>query len=85
MSDATAPIPAPEGFADLRTFLHKAGIDAAYIRVKLDEYLGTYQNMPREDWFTDPLLDHQVWAYRGVIQTFRDMIAEAEDAGDGDE
>lgn len=84
MSDSTAPIPAPDGFVDLRIFLHEAGIDAAFVRVKLDEYLGNGQNLPQFEWYADPLLEHQAWAFRESIQTFRDMIAEADDIGNGE-
>lgn len=81
---AAAPIPAPEGFVDLRAFLHNAGIDAAFIRVTLDEYLFDAQNLPRLAWFDDPVDEHQAWAYREAIQTFRDMIADAPDEGNGE-
>ncbi len=52
-------IPAPTRFTDLRKHLHAAQVDAAYLSHVLEQYLELPDNMPQQDWFLDPLADHQ--------------------------
>lgn len=79
------PIPAPARFTDLREHLHTAGIDAAYLSLTLEQYLNLPDNMPQHDWFTDPHDDHQAWAFREAINTFRGMVEEKPEEGNGEE
>ncbi|TDB69098.1 hypothetical protein [Arundinibacter roseus] len=64
-------LPAPNGFLDLRTYLHQRKIDAAWIRTVLDKYLKEYANQQTD---CDLDLDHQVWEYRRVIVDFKQLI-----------
>lgn len=80
-----AAIPAPEQFTDLRQHLHDAEIDPAYLVLKLREWLDNYANLPRTDWFTDPLDDHQAWYYRQVVEDMAEYLREPDEPGDGDE
>lgn len=79
------PIPAPAGFKDLRVHLHEAGIDAAHLSFVLEQYLSIPDNLPRSDWFSDPLADHQAWAFREAVEAFRQMIVDKPDVGNGDD
>ncbi|MEZ0607859.1 hypothetical protein ACAW74_05045 [Fibrella sp. WM1] len=79
------PIPAPEGFTDLRVHLHEAGVDAAHLSFVLERYLETPDNMPRSDWSTDVQAEHQAWAYREAVGTFQQMIVDKPDDGNGDD
>ncbi|RZM21702.1 MAG: hypothetical protein EOO88_31925 [Pedobacter sp.] len=79
------PTPAPAGFTDLRVHLHTAGVDAAHLSFVLEQYLSIPDNLPRSDWFTDPLEDHQAWAFREAVTSFQQMIVDKTDEGDGDE
>ena len=65
-------LPAPDGFLDLRDYLHKRRIDAAWIRTVLDQYLAEYEN--RQTDSPDLDLDHQVYDYRRVIVEFKTLI-----------
>ncbi|GAB3803419.1 hypothetical protein GCM10028819_33310 [Spirosoma humi] len=77
-------IPAPARFTDLRQHLHDAGIDSAYLSLTLEQYLDKAENMPQQDWFLDPMEDHQAWAFREAINEFRAMTQEKEDVGNKD-
>ena len=75
-------IPAPDGFRDLREYLHQRRIDAAWIRTVLDSYLGEYDHQQTD---VDIDLDHQVWAYRQVITDFKQLIEDDVETDDDDE
>ncbi|WP_019986305.1 hypothetical protein [Rudanella lutea] len=79
------PFPAPARFTDLRAHLHAARIDAAHLSFVLEHYLSLPQNMPLDEWYQDPLEDHQAWAYRDIVSSFRQMIEAKPDEGNGEE
>ncbi|GHB64043.1 hypothetical protein [Persicitalea jodogahamensis] len=64
-------IPAPDGFRDLRAYLHERRVDAAWIRTVLDQYLSEYENQQTD---VDMDLDHQVFTYRAIINDFKHLI-----------
>jgi hypothetical protein len=78
-------IPTPDTFTDFRAHLHTAQIDAAYLALVLEQYLNLPDNLPRSDWQTDPLAEHQAWAFREAIDTFRQMILDKPEQGNGEE
>ncbi len=41
--------------------------------------------MPLDEWYQDPLEDHQAWAYRDIVSSFRQMIEAKPDEGNGEE
>ena len=75
-------IPAPEGFRDLRDYLHQRRIDAAWIRTVLDAYLGEYEHKQTDGVDLD--LDHQVHEYRRIIDDFKQLIEDDVETDDDD-
>jgi hypothetical protein len=78
-------IPAPAHFTDFRVHLHNAQIDAAHLHFVLGQYLDLPENLPKADWTTDPLEEHQAWEFREAIDTFRQMIEDKPDQGNGEQ
>lgn len=67
----------PANFSDIRIFLHGKGIDHAWLRTALLQYLG--ENGQTD---SDRLTDHQVWTFRNTIAEFSQLLNEDVDLDD---
>lgn len=67
-------------FEDLRLYLHSKGIDHAWLRTVLEQYLS--QNKQTD---MDTFTDHSVWEYRNTIADFGNLLQDEPDELDDDE
>lgn len=67
----------PANFTDIRIYLHSKGIDHAWLRTALLQYLG--ENGQTD---SDRLTDHQVWTFRNTIAEFSQLLNEDVDLDD---
>lgn len=78
-------VPAPVLFQVLRDYLEAQQIDVAHICFHLECFLQKPEHLPKTDWYTDPLDEHQAWDYRKTIGEFIEMLQKQPDEGDGDD
>ena len=68
-------IPAPEHFDSLIDHLSGAGIEVSALREAIATYLEVNGDI-EDNFYSDPVIDHQVYYYRNVLQEFLKAITE---------
>lgn len=71
---------APQGFPDIRLFLHEHQIDHGWLRTVLLQYLSSNLQTDSDIW-----IDHAAWDYRHAITEFTNLLEDEPDDLDDDE